>query len=62
MNSVLMVVTHVFLHEPEEMSFVQRDNMIQDHAAAASDPAFRGSVGKRRQLHRMSAVRINLSE
>ena len=37
-NMVLMVVAHVFTHEPESMSFVQRDDMLQDLSATTSNP------------------------
>jgi len=35
---VPMVVAHVFTHEPESMSFVQRDDMLQDLSATTSNP------------------------
>ena len=43
-NPVLMVVAYVIPHEPEQMPFVQRDDMVQDLTAATSHPAFRGSI------------------
>jgi len=43
-NTVLMVVAHVITHEPEQMSFVQRDDMVQDLTATTSNPSFRGSI------------------
>ena len=48
MNSVTMVVAHVVPHQPEQMSFVQRDDMIQDLSATTSHPAFRDSILPRR--------------
>ena len=60
-NAVLMVIAHIFAQEPEEMAFVQRDHVVQDLSAAASDPAFRGSIGQGRQLHRMVTLLIPTS-
>ena len=44
MNSVAMVVAHVVPHQPEQMSFVQRDDMIHDLSATTSHSAFRDSI------------------
>ena len=60
MNPVVVVVVHVIANEPSEMLFVQRDDMVENLAAAASYPAFRGSVGEGRQLHRMTTMAIPL--
>ena len=38
-NTVLMVVAHVITHEPEQMSFVQRDDIVQDLTATTSNPS-----------------------
>jgi hypothetical protein len=35
---------HVIANKPSEMLFVQRDDMIQNFPAAASDPSFRNSI------------------
>jgi hypothetical protein len=35
-NPVLMVVAHVITQEPEQMPFVQRDDMVQDLPATRS--------------------------
>ena len=43
-NAVLMVVAHVLADQPPEMLFVQRDDVIEDLAAATSNPAFRNSI------------------
>ena len=61
-NAVLMVIAHGITHQPEPMSLVQRDDMVQDLSATNANPSFRDSVGKHRRLHRMSAVCINPSE
>ena len=37
-NSVVVVVVHIITNEPPQMFFVQRDDVIEDLAAAASDP------------------------
>ena len=43
-NAVVVVVPHVFAHEPAKVWLVQRDDMVQDFAAGTSDPAFGGSI------------------
>jgi hypothetical protein len=43
-NPVLMVIARICPRESEEMAFVQRDHMVQDLTATASNPAFRGSI------------------
>ena len=43
-NAVLTVVAHVIAHQPAEMLFAQRDDMIEDLAATTSDPRLGGSV------------------
>ena len=43
-NAVLVVIAHIITHEPAEMLFVQRDHMVQDLSATASDPSFGGSI------------------
>ncbi len=48
MNPVVVVVVHVIANEPPQMRFVQRDDMVENLAAAASDPAFRSPVLTRR--------------
>jgi len=60
-NPVVVVVVHVIANEPSEMLFVQRDDMVENLAAAASYPAFRGSVGKGRQLQVIVTLTIDLS-
>jgi len=37
-NAVLMVIAHVITHQAEQMSFVQRDDMVQDLSATTSNP------------------------
>ena len=43
-NPVVVMVVHVIANEPSEMLFVQRDDMVENFAAAASHPAFRSPV------------------
>ena len=44
MHAVLMVVAYVFAQEPEQMSFVHYDDMVQDLPATTPHPSFRGSI------------------
>ena len=39
-----MVVAHVISDQPAKMSLVQRNDMVEDLAAATADPAFRNPV------------------
>ena len=48
MNPVVVMVVHVIANEPPQMLFVQRDDMVENLAAAASYPTFRGPVLPRR--------------
>jgi hypothetical protein len=41
--------------------FIQRDHVIEDLAAATSDPSFRRSVGQGCQLHSIGAMPIRFS-
>jgi len=59
-NPVVVVVVHVIANEPPQVLFVQRDDMVENLAAAASDPAFRSPVGEGGQLHRMTTMAIPL--
>ena len=43
-DAVLVVVAHVISDQSAKMMLAQRDDMVKDLAAAASDPAFRNSV------------------
>ena len=55
MRAVLLVVADVFREQPFQMAFIERDDMIQQVAAAASNPslgdpilpgAFKGSANR----------------
>jgi hypothetical protein len=43
-NPVVVIVADVIANQPPEMLFVECDDMIENLAAAASDPAFRESI------------------
>jgi len=43
-NPVVMMIVHVIANKPPEMLFFQRDDMIENLAAAASHPAFRNPI------------------
>ena len=43
-DPVVVVVAHVFPDQPPKMLLVQRDDMVEDLAAATSHPAFRDSI------------------
>jgi hypothetical protein len=40
-NPVVVIVVHVIANEPPQMLFVQRDDVVENLAATATDPAFR---------------------
>ena len=44
MNAVFLMIVHVITDQSAKMLLVQRDHMIQNLAAATSDPALRRSV------------------
>ena len=43
-NAVVVIVVHIIANESSQMLFVQRDDMVEYLAAAASHPALRGAV------------------
>jgi len=47
-NPVVVVVVYVIANEPPQALFVQRDDMVENLAAAASRPAFRSPLLPRR--------------
>jgi len=57
-NPVVVVVVHVIANAPPQMLFVQRYDMVENLAAAASHPTLRSRVGEGRQLHRMTTMPI----
>jgi hypothetical protein len=44
MGPVLVIVADVLMAKPQQMSFVQRDDVIQHLTSAAANPSFRDSV------------------
>ncbi len=44
MRAVFVVVADVFREQPFQMMFIERDDMIQQVAAAASNPALRDPI------------------
>ena len=44
MDAVVVVIVQVVMDQPAEMFFIQRDDMVEDLAAATSDPAFGDTV------------------
>ena len=47
-NPVVVVVVHVLTNQTAEMLFLERDDMVQDFPAAASNPALGDSILPRR--------------
>jgi len=43
-NAILVVIAEVVADQTAKMFFIHRDDMVQDLAAAASDPSFGSSV------------------
>ena len=43
-NAVLLVIAHIVADQTAKVFFIHRDDMVEDLAAAASDPSFGRSV------------------
>jgi hypothetical protein len=43
-NSIVVIIADVIPHQPPEMFFIQRDDVVQDLTAATSDPPFCSTV------------------
>ena len=43
-NAILVIIAHVVADQTAKMLFIHRDDMVEELAAAASDPSFGGSV------------------
>src|SRR5690242_5431637 len=43
-NAILVVIAHVVADQTAKVLFIHRDDMVEDLAAAASDPSFGDSV------------------
>jgi hypothetical protein len=46
-NPVVVMVVHVIVNDPPQVLFVERDDMVENLAAAASHPAFNWAAGVR---------------
>ena len=44
MRSVVVVVTNILAHQPLQMTFIQRDHMVEQISAAVADPMFRNAI------------------
>jgi hypothetical protein len=47
-NPIVVVTVDIVAHQPAQMSFVQRDHVVQDLPATTSDPSLRDPVLPRR--------------
>jgi hypothetical protein len=47
-NPIVVVIVDIVAHQPPQMSFVQRDHVVQDLPATTSDPSLRDPVLPRR--------------
>ena len=43
-NAILVVIAHILANQTAKVFFIHRDDMVEDLAAAASNPSFSGSV------------------
>jgi hypothetical protein len=41
MGAILVIIANIFREQPFQMSFIQRDNMIEQISPAAFDPTLR---------------------
>ena len=48
-NAVFMMIVHVVADEPAKVRLIQRNHVIEDLAAATSDPALGDTAGRRRR-------------
>ena len=61
MSAILVVVEHVLRHQPFEMPLIQDDHVVKQVSPTTPNPTLSNTVGKERQLHRMTTVRRNIS-
>ena len=64
-NSISVVIAPVVTQQPAEMRFIQRDDVVEDLAAAATHPAFRHPVLPRRsdaRAFRLQTCRLQESD
>ena len=62
MRAVFVVVTDVFSEQPFQMTFIDRDDMVQQVPTATSHPALRDAIGMSVQVRRMAMLRFDVSE
>src|ERR1035441_1474130 len=60
-GSVVVIIGNVLGEESLQMALIQGDHVVEQVAAAASDPALRNSIGEGRQLQRMATLPIPTS-
>ena len=60
-RSVVVIVGNVLGDEALQMSLIQRDYVVEQVAAAASDPTLGDPIGEGRQLQRMATLPIPTS-
>ena len=61
MRPILVVIEYVLRYQPFEMPFVQDDHVVKQVSPTTPNPTLSNTVGKERQLHRMTTVRRNIS-
>ena len=44
MDPILLVIGDIFSQQPAQVTFIQRDDMVEDFPAGTSDPAFSDSI------------------
>ena len=62
MGAVFVVVADVLGEQPFHMTFIDRDDMVQQVPTATAHPALGNTVGMSVQLHRMAMLRFDVSE
>jgi hypothetical protein len=60
-GSVVVIIGNVLGEEALQMSLIQRDYVVEQVAAAASDPTLGDPIGEGRQLQRMATLPIPTS-
>src|SRR5664280_3833177 len=60
-GSVVVIIGNVLGEESLQMALIQRDHVVEQVAAAASDPTLGDPIGEGRQLQRMATLPIPTS-
>src|SRR5664279_6391427 len=60
-GSVVVIIGNVLGEESLQMALIQRDHVVEQLAAAASDPTLGDTIGEGRQLQRMATLPIPTS-